>query len=46
MAWEGHIARIGDKRIAYKVFVGRPEGNIPLGRHRRGWENTINLEIE
>jgi hypothetical protein len=46
MIWEGHITRIGDKRIAYMVFVGRPEGKIPFGRHRRGWENNINLEIE
>jgi hypothetical protein len=46
MIWEDHVERIGDKRIAYKVFVGRPEGSRPFGKHRRGWENNINLDIE
>jgi hypothetical protein len=37
MRWAGHVARIGDRRVSYRVLVGRPKGNRPLGkpRHRR-----------
>jgi hypothetical protein len=31
MRWEGHVARIGEKRIAYRILVGKPEENRPLG---------------
>jgi hypothetical protein len=24
--WEGHVARMGDRRSAYRVLVGKPEG--------------------
>jgi hypothetical protein len=30
MRWIGHVARIGEKRNAYKIFVGKPEGKRPL----------------
>jgi len=36
-----HVARNGDRRGAYRVLVGRPEGKIPLGRRRRRWEYNI-----
>jgi hypothetical protein len=26
MRWAGHVARMGDRRGAYRVLVGRPEG--------------------
>jgi hypothetical protein len=31
----GHVARMEDKGRAYRVLVGRPEWNKPLGRPRR-----------
>jgi hypothetical protein len=31
----GHVARNGEKRDAYRILVGRPEGWQPLGRPRR-----------
>ena len=30
--WEGHVAPIGERRVAYKDLVGMLEGNKPLGR--------------
>jgi hypothetical protein len=33
--WAGHVARIGMRRGAYGVLVGKPEGKGPLGRPRR-----------
>jgi hypothetical protein len=26
MRWTEHVARMGEKRNAYKIFVGKPEG--------------------
>jgi hypothetical protein len=30
MRWEGHIARMGEKRKAYRLLVRKPEGKRPL----------------
>jgi hypothetical protein len=30
MRWAGHVARIGAKRIAYRILVGKTEGDRPL----------------
>jgi hypothetical protein len=31
----GHVARMADKRNAYRLLVGKPEGRRPLGKPRR-----------
>jgi hypothetical protein len=43
--WAGHVARMGDERKLYKVLVGKPEGNRPLGRPRRRWEDGIRMHL-
>jgi hypothetical protein len=35
MRWAGHVARMGEKRNAYRLLVGKPEAKRPLGRPRR-----------
>jgi hypothetical protein len=35
MRWAGHVARMGEKRNAYRILVGKPEGKRLLGRPRR-----------
>jgi hypothetical protein len=35
MRWAGHVARVVEKRNAYTLLVGKPEGKRPLGRPRR-----------
>jgi hypothetical protein len=35
MRWAGYVAPIGEKRNAYRLLVGKPEGKRPLGRPRR-----------
>jgi hypothetical protein len=32
MRWAGHVARMREKRKAYRILEGKPEGNRPLGR--------------
>jgi hypothetical protein len=32
--WTGHVARMGEKRNAYRLLVGKPERNRPLGQPR------------
>jgi len=46
MRWAGHVVSMGEKRGAYRVFVGKPEGNIPLGKPRRRWDDNIRMELQ
>jgi hypothetical protein len=32
MRWAGYVARMGKKRNAYRILVGKPDGKRPLGR--------------
>jgi hypothetical protein len=45
MRLAGHLARMGDRRNAYRILVGKPEGRKSLGRPRRGWVNNIKMDL-
>jgi hypothetical protein len=45
MRWAGHVARMGAKRNAYRILVGKPEGRRPLGRPRRTWVDNIKMDL-
>jgi hypothetical protein len=34
-----------EKRNVYRLFVRKPEGKGPLRRQRRGWIDSIKMEI-
>jgi hypothetical protein len=36
---------MGEKRNAYRLLVGRPEGKSPLGRPRRKWVDNIRIDL-
>jgi hypothetical protein len=36
---------MGEKRNAYRFFVGKPEGKRPLGRPRRRWVDNIKRDL-
>jgi hypothetical protein len=36
---------MGEKRNAYRILVGNPEGKRPLGRPRRRWVDNIKLDL-
>jgi len=37
---------MGERRGIYRVLVGKPEGNRPLGRPRHRWKDNINMDIQ
>jgi hypothetical protein len=45
MRWAGHMARIEEKRNAYNILVGKPEGKRPLGNPRCSWEDNIKIDL-
>jgi hypothetical protein len=38
MGWTGHV------RNAYKILVGKPEGNSPLGNLTSRWDDNTKME--
>jgi hypothetical protein len=46
MRWAGHVARMGEDRGVHRVLVGKLEGNRPLGRPRRRWEDNIKMDLQ
>jgi hypothetical protein len=45
MRWARHVARIGAKRNAYRILVGKLEGKRPLGRPRCTWLYNIKIRV-
>jgi hypothetical protein len=45
MRQAGHVAQTGEKRNAYRLLVGKPEGKRPLGRPRRRWVDNIRMDL-
>jgi hypothetical protein len=35
----------GEKKTAYRILVGKPEGKRPLGRPRRRWVENIEMGL-
>jgi hypothetical protein len=40
--WEGHVARLVERIVVYRVLVEKPEGKRPLGRPRHRWKDNNN----
>jgi hypothetical protein len=45
MRWAGHITQMGEKRNAYRLLVGMPDGKRPLGRPRHRWMDNIWMDL-
>jgi len=46
MRLSGHVARMGARRDAYRVWVGKRKGKRPLGRPRRRCEDNIKMDLQ
>jgi hypothetical protein len=42
----GYVTRNGEVKNAYEIFVGKPDGKIPLGRHNHGREDNIKPDLK
>jgi hypothetical protein len=40
-----HVSDTGRKRNAY-ISVGKPNGNSPVGRPKRRWEDNIKINLK
>jgi hypothetical protein len=45
MRWAGHVARIGEKRNACRILVGKSDGKRPLRRPRCRWVHNIKIDL-
>ena len=46
MTWVGYVARMGDRRGACRVLVGKHEETRPLGRPRRRWQDNAKMDLQ
>jgi len=37
---------MGERKLVYRVLVGKPEGKRTLGRARRRWEDNIKMNLQ
>jgi hypothetical protein len=45
MRWAGHVAQMGEKRNAYRLLMGKPEGKRPLERPLHRWVANIKMDL-
>ena len=41
----GHVARIGERIVVYRVLVRKPDGKRLIGRLRHKWEENIKMDF-
>jgi hypothetical protein len=46
MRWLGYVAHVGDRRVAYRVLMGKPEGNTLLGGPRFRLDDNIKIDLQ
>ena len=44
--WARHVARTGQRRGVYRVWVGKSEGKKLLGRPSLRWEDNIKMDLQ
>jgi hypothetical protein len=45
MSWAGHVTRLGAKRNAHRIFVGKSDRKGPLGPPRLRWMDNIKMDL-
>jgi hypothetical protein len=46
MKWAGHVALVGENNVrVYRILIGKPEGNEPVGRPKRKWVDSIKIDL-
>jgi hypothetical protein len=42
---DGHVARVGEMRNSYEIFVGKSERKVSLRKLRPVWEDKIKMDL-
>jgi hypothetical protein len=45
MRCAGHVLRMRERRVKYRVLVGKPEGKRTFGRPRRTRDDNIKMDL-
>jgi hypothetical protein len=40
-----NVARLREKRNAYRISVGKPEGKRPIARHEHRWVRNVKMDL-
>jgi len=46
MRWAGHLARMGEIKVAYSALLRKPEGKRLLERPRSRWDVNIKMDLQ
>ena len=46
MRWVKHVVRMGERRGAYRILAGKPEGRRLLGRPTRKWKKNTKMSFQ
>jgi hypothetical protein len=46
MRWTRYVAHMMERRVVYRVLVGKYEGQRPLETPRRRWEDNIKMDLQ
>ena len=46
MRWAGHVARMGERIGAYRVFMVKYDRKRPLGGRRHRWEDNVKMALK
>jgi hypothetical protein len=46
LRWVGHAARMGERKVVYRVLMGKPERKRQFQRPRRIWEDNIKKDLQ
>jgi hypothetical protein len=44
--WAEHVLHMREKKNAYRILVGKPEGKGALERPRRRWKYSIKIDFK
>ena len=45
LRWAGYVARMGERRGAYRVLVVKTERRRPFGEPKPRWEDNIKMDL-
>jgi hypothetical protein len=46
MRWVWNVAGLRDKKLLYRVLVGKSERKTPLGILKRRWKDNIKMDLQ